>query len=76
MRNAQYLIIDDKEGFPLVIQDIGPWDEYPTVTNDAERVVEALIKEGRLPEGRRLFYFDSMDLVTRILDIRSATFRP
>ena len=59
MRDAQYLIIDDKEGFPLVIQDIGPWDEYLTVTNDAERVVDVLFKEGRLPEGRRLFYFDS-----------------
>lgn len=44
---------------PLVIRDIGPWDRYRTVTNDAEAVVEALVKAGRLPEGRRLLYFDS-----------------
>jgi hypothetical protein len=59
MRNAQYLIVEDEPNKPLIIQDIGPWDEFLTVTNDAEQVVEALVKEGRLPAGRRLLYFDS-----------------
>lgn len=42
----------------LVIVDLGPWDRYPTVTNDAEAVVAELVGSGQLA-GRRLFYFDS-----------------
>lgn len=44
---------------PLVIRDVGPWDKYRTVTNDAEFVVEDLVRRGYLPRGRRLLYFDS-----------------
>ena len=40
----------------VIIRDVGPWSEYMTVTNDAERVVELLV--GGLG-GRRLFYLDS-----------------
>lgn len=43
----------------LVIEDLGPWDQYPTVTNSAREVVEALIKSGELVRGRRLRYYDS-----------------
>ena len=43
----------------LIIEDTGPWDAHRTVTNDAERVVANLISDGLLPEGRRLWYYDS-----------------
>ena len=59
MRRANFEIVEDREGEPLVIRDLGPWDEHPTVTNAAEEVVAELFAAGSLPEGRRLFYFDS-----------------
>lgn len=40
----------------VLIRDIGPWNLHPTVTNDAEAVVDYLLP---LLKGRRLFYFDS-----------------
>lgn len=40
----------------IVLRDEGPWDRFPTITNDAEWVVEQLAPQLR---GRRLFYFDS-----------------
>jgi hypothetical protein len=43
----------------IVIRDLGPWDRYQTVTNAVESVVDTLRKDGLLPAGRRLFYFDS-----------------
>lgn len=60
-RKANYIIAEDNHRHlgPLVIKDVGPWDQHPTVTNDAENVVRALASQGHLPEGRRLFYYDS-----------------
>lgn len=58
MRHANFSVTD-YPGRPLIISDLGPWDRHPTVTNDAEWVVELLSSEGRLPEGRRVFYHDS-----------------
>jgi hypothetical protein len=60
-REAQYLIIEDDfaRSSPLVIQDVGPWDQHLTVTNDAEGVVERLVESGELSPGRRLFCIDS-----------------
>lgn len=59
-RHANYLVLDRDAllaGMPaFVIRDVGPWDSFPTVTNDAEWVVEQLAPE---LEGRRLFYYDS-----------------
>ncbi len=56
-----YVVIEDDflETEPLVIKDVGPWERHPTITNDAEAVVADLVKGGKLPEGRRLFYIDS-----------------
>ena len=61
MRGANFIITEDDflQKQALVIRDVGPWDKYPTVTNDAEGVVARLHSEGRLPAGRRLFYIDS-----------------
>ena len=43
----------------LVLRDVGPWDRFPTVTNDIEHVVSVLIINGTLNPGQRLFYYDS-----------------
>jgi hypothetical protein len=43
----------------LIIVDLGPWDQFVSVTNAAEEVVEELVKAGKLPHGRRLLYYDS-----------------
>jgi hypothetical protein len=56
MRNANFEIIKDTPKI-LLIQDIGPWNAYPTITNAAEDVVESL--SDRLTNGKRLFYYDS-----------------
>jgi hypothetical protein len=69
MRHAQFETVTS-ECTPdvLVIRDVGPWDEFPTVTNDAEYVVRACTGTGALfPKGgpgrgarlRRLWYYDS-----------------
>ena len=65
--SARFKVISDEEGRPLVIQDVGPWDHHPTITNDAERVVEHLAQKGMLPKGRQLFYVDSERDMTELL---------
>jgi len=74
MRCANYTIVADNEK-ELVIMDVGPWDQYPTITNSAEEVVEQLA--GRL-NGRRLMYYDSDNQLDQLLvkDERFAGFRP
>ena len=59
----------------VIIQDLGPWDKYRSVTNDAENVVEALIS---LLKGRRLLYYDSVGELDEILirDGKFAGFAP
>lgn len=59
MNRANYAIVEDQPGQPLVIKDLGPWDRHASVTNDAELVVAELAQAGKLPAGRRLFYIDS-----------------
>lgn len=80
MTHAQYAIVEDDflRKQPLVIRDIGPWDQHPTITNDAEHVVERLIIDGHLPPGRRLFYYDSEGDLGELLieDNRFAGFAP
>ena len=59
MRKARYEIVEDQPGEPLVIRDLGPWDQHLSVTNDAENVTAELFMKGKLYGSRRLFYFDS-----------------
>jgi hypothetical protein len=77
---ARYAVIEDDllQEEPLVIQDVGPWDRHLTVTNDAEWVVEQLVREGHLPPGRRLFYIDTDGQKDELLvkDGRFAGFAP
>jgi hypothetical protein len=54
-------------GERVVIRDLGPWDKYLTVTNDAANIVEDLIRAGELRTGMRLFYYDSEGELGEIL---------
>ena len=51
---SNYTIIHN--GDWVAIKDLGPWDEYKTVTNDIENVVKSL---SPLLNNRRLYYVDS-----------------
>lgn len=59
-RRANYLIIEsESDRGRLVIHDIGPWDQFRTITNAAELVILELAASGLLWNGRKLFYLDS-----------------
>lgn len=77
MRRSNYVVVKDEPDM-LVIKDVGPWDEHPSVTNDAENVVEELSRQGRLPAGRRLLYYDSEGQLDELLvkDGQFTGFRP
>jgi hypothetical protein len=62
-----YRILENTQGTPLVIEDIGHKLHALSITNGAEYVVEDLIERGLLPEGRKLFYYDSNDDYAEIL---------
>ena len=64
---ARYAVTSNVEGKPLVIRDLGPWDQHMTVTNDVERVVEDLFERGLLTPGRQLLYFDSDNQLDEIV---------
>ena len=57
-REANYIIVGEDQNM-LVIRDVGPWDQHPSVTNDAENVVLELAGQNLLQPGRRLLYYDS-----------------
>jgi hypothetical protein len=56
MKMPNFVVVHDTSSYVLV-KDLGPWDEYPTITNAAEEVVEAMVDNGL--GDRRLFYIDS-----------------
>ena len=60
---ANYSIIEDHDTH-LLILDVGPWNEFKTITNAAEGVVEELAE--RL-NGRRLFYVDSENITDELV---------
>lgn len=74
---ARYeLVKAESDADRLVIRDVGPWEDHPTVTNDAVRVVSELA--ANLVGGRRLFYYDTDGRLDEILitDGRFAGFTP
>jgi hypothetical protein len=67
-RRANWQIVTEESTVEcLVIRDLGPWDEFLSVTNAAEQVVEELRSLGELPDGRVLEYYDSDGHRDRIL---------
>jgi hypothetical protein len=69
MRHANYRVIDANSE-QVILRDVGPWTEYPTVTNDAEWVVEQVAP---MLSGRQLLYFDSMNSLSE-LRVRNGKF--
>lgn len=56
---CNYVIVENLPRKPLIIRDVGPWSEYMSVTNGAERVVEELYNMGLLDNNRQLLCYDS-----------------
>lgn len=56
---ASFSIIRSTNDY-LFIRDTGQWGSAPTITNDAENVIQWLY-ENKLIIGKRLFYLDSED---------------
>lgn len=56
--HANFRIIDKSQRC-VIIKDIGPWNQFLTITNDVEWVVEKLFKDRDIFNGQRLFYIDS-----------------
>jgi len=74
MNRANYKILDSNE-HRVLIQDIGPWTHYATITNNPNSVVDELAP--RL-NGRELHYIDSDGNLDKLLvkDGRFAGFAP
>jgi hypothetical protein len=66
MRLANFEIVEQTPE-AVTIRDIGPWDQYPTITNSAEEVVEVLSRELVIKNGQRLLYWDSENELTELL---------
>ncbi|MGH7198870.1 MAG: hypothetical protein ACREH5_09065 [Candidatus Omnitrophota bacterium] len=60
MRHANF-VVREVHADRVIIQDIGPWDQHPSVTNDAEWVAHCMVQgtRGTVLGERRLFYYDS-----------------
>jgi len=69
-RPANFRIVSKAED-RIILEDVGPWDEYLTITNDAENVVNLLLPGLK---GRRLLYYDSEGELTELL-IHDGKFR-
>lgn len=74
MNKANFIVVSQSDT-EIVIRDLGPWDKYPTITNDAEGVVARLAPT---LGGRCLFYYDSDGQCDEISvhDGKFAGFRP
>lgn len=69
MGRSSYVIVDPGQhgDNPLIIRDVGPWDQFLSVTNNAQQVVEELRVSGKLRVNQRLFYYDSEGQLDEIL---------
>lgn len=73
-RIPNYTVVSENDT-EMVIMDVGPWDVFPTITNNVEAVVNDLA--GRLGD-RKLLYYDSEGDLDEILvkNERFAGFAP
>ena len=56
MKMPCFTVMHDTSSY-ILIKDLGPWDTYPTITNNPEDVVLAMVANGL--GDRQLFYVDS-----------------
>ena len=66
MRRANYAVVN-ADVRAVTIRDLGPWNQFLTVTNDVEAVVRELVATGHLIEGQRLFCEDSEGQLDELL---------
>lgn len=64
MKSNYIVISSDPE--KVVLRDLGPWNTYMTITNDAENVVQHLYEMGAVREGTRIYYYDSDNELTEL----------
>lgn len=50
----------------IVLEDLGPWDHFKTITNDAEAVVQYLFKSNQATGTKQIVYFDSEGEATQL----------
>ena len=62
-RVANYRVREQNDDY-VVLEDLGPWDTYQTITNAAEWVVRQV---DNLLRGRRLYYIDSDGNIDQLL---------
>ena len=69
MQNRANYEIVESECSPelVVIRDIGPWDQFWTITNATESVIEELYAQGKLEDGQMLLYYDSEGSLDELL---------
>lgn len=63
MNGANYEIVE-RDAEKVVLRDLGPWSQHPTITNDAEQVVE---ETHQVTGNRRLLYYDSDGELTELV---------
>ena len=62
---SNFSIVVDTEDL-IVLEDLGPWHTYQTITNDAEAVVEYLYNSGLASGSKKIVYFDSEYIATEL----------
>jgi hypothetical protein len=63
--NANFTILSNSSEV-IVLRDLGPWDTYKTITNDAEAVVKYLFKSGQATGTKQIIYYDSDGETTKL----------
>ena len=63
MKKSNWIIVNENKD-SITIKDLGPWNKYSTVTNDAESVVEELAP---VLGNRKLLCYDSEGLLGELL---------
>ncbi len=63
MKRSNYIIHSETDN-QILITDIGPWDVYLTVTNNAENVVNDLTD---IQKQKQVFYNDSEGTISQLM---------
>ena len=58
----------------VVLRDLGPWDRYQTITNDAEAVISHLHKSEVIGDNTKVVYQDSEGEWTELCHDNSGNF--
>ena len=51
----------------ILIRDLGPWDEFLTVTNAAEWVVLDVVARHRVSTSMKIYYIDSEGMIDELV---------